>query len=1278
MNELDATQAVREFLAESERLNGQKLSEREPWRTEVTADAIRHVAYGISDDNPLWLDAEHARTSRFGSRVAPPAYLCSVLYPVLHGAPLPVPLSNLIIELEFEWHEPVLEGDLVRGAARQLEATESRDRHGRPLALILSETDYWNQRAELVARAKATLARAPLLDEPLAQREVHRYGEEELRAIGEAQRSESRRGGRDLFGVDLSVGDTLPPIVRGPLTIGDMICWQAAIGPSYRPGSIGYRDALNSPYSTVIHPVTGWPVKHSHQHEDALLSSQRGMPLPFDNGVMRLAWITPLLTNWMGDNGWLERLTIRLLAPNLYGDTTWYRGAVADITEIADGFRVEIEITGVNQLGETTTVGEAMVRLPSVRRSQSEGDKRGLGAATETSFTHSSTVYELFTRQVENAPDAPAVVFRGESLSYDELNSKATALASRLVDAGLQPDSPVGICLPRSSDWIVAIFAVLKAGGTFVPLDPTYPRSRLEMMVGQVQPQIILVTEESEPHLPGTLAAHLLMVENEAEVPSDEIQQAPTAPGDRAYIVFTSGTTGPPNGVAVSQTTLGAYVEVLREALAVKLDDVYLHTATFSFSASMRQVFVPLCAGATVVITDDSERLDPLSLVQLMKDRGVTIWDTVPSVFRNAIETLLEIGTPEGGASLPSSLRLVALTGEALDWDLPASWRRSIDHPARLVNLYSHSETAGTISMYPIPEDCDLDQGGVPLGWPVAGSVLYILGPNQRPVPRGEVGELWVGGARLSDGYVGNTELTDKRFVKDPFRGEGLMYRTGDLGRLRSDGAVEFVGRVDARLNIRGHRIEPAEIERALREHPGVSQALVTGKVDQQGELRLVAYVVPSPAASPTVEGQPRYELPNDLALVHINRHETDFIYQAIYEDQTYLKHGITFADGDCIFDVGANIGQFSLFAHMMSAGSRIYAFEPNPQAHAALVANLRLYGVNARVFPFGLSDVEGQGRFTAFEGFSLLSGLYADVDEEKKLVRDYMDHQGDRDPDETAELEGQLEEVLDQYFVSNDLEIPLRTLSSVIEEEKVDRINLLKINIEKSEWDALRGIHPEHWPLIQQMVIKVDLVDKLEDIVSLLESYGMDCVVDQDETMTGSRVHTVYAIRPSPTRRLISGQTDGEHIRELPRVEDHRISAHGLREFLTARLPAHLTPSAYVLRESLPVNLSGKLDRASLPEPDWTHPDLEEPYTHPTSPIEKELGAIWCDVLGVARVGRHDHFLDLGGDSIKAVRIINKVRHQFHAPLPLTALFRAPTIAELAKEILASQSAEA
>jgi acyl dehydratase len=357
---------IDEFVRRSRELTGKEVVERTPWHTDVTADAIRHYAFGTSDGNPLWLDREYAARSPWGGLVAPPGFLTSVLYPILHGAPMLAPLSSLIGGLEYRWSRPIREGDRLRAVSKQADLYEKKSSSGRRLVFIISEVTYWNQRDEVVAVATGTMIRATQVGtELLFNRPIYRYSELELEKIGEAIQAEARTGDRPLFGEDVSVGQEIPPIVRGPLTIGDMVCWQAAIGPSYRAAGLGYLDCLKAPHTVVKNPVLGWPVKYSQQHEDPNLAAQRGMPGPFDNGVMRFAWVGPFVTNWMGDRGALKRLYVQVKTPAIYGDTIWYQGGVKGKTRTADGYLVTLDITGVNQAGITATTGEADVLLPS-------------------------------------------------------------------------------------------------------------------------------------------------------------------------------------------------------------------------------------------------------------------------------------------------------------------------------------------------------------------------------------------------------------------------------------------------------------------------------------------------------------------------------------------------------------------------------------------------------------------------------------------------------------------------------------------------------------------------------------------------------------------------------------------------------------------------------------------------------------------------------------------------------------------------------------------------
>lgn len=360
-SEVDAR--IDEFFARTSELTGKEVRERELWNTEASPDAIRHFAYGTDDGNPLWLDAEYAVKTHYRGLVAPPCFLVSVLYPILHGAPMIAPLSSLIGGLEFEWFLPVFAGDKLGARSVQKELYEKKSKSGRRLVFVISECTYWNQREEVVAKATGTMIRTTQVGtELLLERPIHRYSEQELEDIDRAFQSEKRRGGEPLAWDDVSAGEEIPPIVRGPLTIGDMVCWNAGLGPSYKAGRLGYLDLLKAPHNVALNPAIHWRVKYSQQHEDFHLASQRGMPGPFDNGVMRFAWVAPLITNWMGDDGFLKKLYVQVRAPNIYGDTTWYRGKVTE--KVEDGRLVKVEITGANQAGETTTAGRAEIVLP--------------------------------------------------------------------------------------------------------------------------------------------------------------------------------------------------------------------------------------------------------------------------------------------------------------------------------------------------------------------------------------------------------------------------------------------------------------------------------------------------------------------------------------------------------------------------------------------------------------------------------------------------------------------------------------------------------------------------------------------------------------------------------------------------------------------------------------------------------------------------------------------------------------------------------------------------
>ena len=345
-------------------LTGKVVEERKPWLTEVTADSIRHFAHGTDDDNPLWLDAVHAARSRFGGVIAPPAFIFAHRYPILHGAPMKAPLASLIGGVEAEFYRPIHVGDRLHSEPRQKDFFEKRSKDGRRLNFVVSEVTYRNQDDEVVAKAEGTMIMATQVGlKKMMEHEVPHRSADDLRSLEETWRNEYQRGTEPLHFEDVEVGTQIPEIVRGPLTIGDMVAWNAAIGPSYKAGRRGYLDLTNAMHTAMFNPVTGFPVKYSMQHEDFHLAAGRGMPAPFDNGVMRFAWVVPLVTNWIGDAADLKRLKVSVRRPGLYGDLVAYSAKVTQKDEADD--TVTLEIAGTTRPGgQVATTGEAVVALP--------------------------------------------------------------------------------------------------------------------------------------------------------------------------------------------------------------------------------------------------------------------------------------------------------------------------------------------------------------------------------------------------------------------------------------------------------------------------------------------------------------------------------------------------------------------------------------------------------------------------------------------------------------------------------------------------------------------------------------------------------------------------------------------------------------------------------------------------------------------------------------------------------------------------------------------------
>ncbi|WP_326552166.1 non-ribosomal peptide synthetase [Micromonospora sp. NBC_01813] len=471
------------------------------------------------------------------------------------------------------------------------------------------------------------------------------------------------------------------------------------------------------------------------------------------------------------------------------------------------------------------------------------------------------TVLTLVAEQVRRDPAAVAVVDGAHSLSYAELDRASARLAELLRARGVEPGSLVAVALDRSWQAIVALLAVLRCRAGYVPVDPTYPPARQEMILADADPVLVLTTAAGAGQLPaGTPALALDQVDLTGPAAAETSPSVGPQPGpaDLAYVLYTSGSTGRPKGVAVPHGALANLVLAMREQFGGGPQHRWLHLTSLAFDISAVEIYLPLTTGGRVVVAAGVSALDGAGVLRLARQAGVTHLQATPSGWR----VLLEAGLDD---------RVVAVTGgEALPVPLARRLRARVD---RLVNGYGPTEATIYATMAQIePEPTE-----VTIGRPVANTTAYLLDEHRRPVPIGVAGELYLGGRGVATGYLHRPELTAERFVTDPFGGAdgadagigdsstGRLYRTGDICRWLPDGRIEFLGRADDQVKIRGHRVELGEITARLLEHPSVAQAAVLltagngaddnaadGNGADDGAGRLVAYLVPQGAA-PTV-----------------------------------------------------------------------------------------------------------------------------------------------------------------------------------------------------------------------------------------------------------------------------------------------------------------------------------------------------------------------------------------------------------------------------------------
>ena len=481
----------------------------------------------------------------------------------------------------------------------------------------------------------------------------------------------------------------------------------------------------------------------------------------------------------------------------------------------------------------------------------------GIGSLIDALNPHAAAAFDCasisqaFLQQAERTPDGIALQFGRECMTYRELDRRSNQLARTLLKNKVAPNSLVAICFDRSPEMIVSMLAVLKAGAGYLPIDPSYPSERINTLLRDADPALVLTQHTIALTLQSAAAPVICLDRDEATIACEAVTALTTVPSldDLAYVIYTSGSTGKPKGVMVTHYNVARLLRSTEAWFKFNSLDVWtlFHSSAFDFS--VWEIWGCLLTGGRLVIVPYWVTRSPRDFYDLLANERVTVLNQTPAAFYQIVQI------EESGLVKPLALRYVIFGGEALNFANLFPWfERHGDRQPLLINMYGITETTVHVTYREVTALDAKDEKRSLIGFPIPDLRLYLLDDQLRPVPPGCIGEIYVGGAGVSRGYLRRPELSSERFVLDPFaeRPDALMYKSGDLARSVESGDIEYLGRGDMQVKIRGFRIELGEIEATLAEHPALQRAVVLARRDGPGEQKLVAYCVYRAECRPT------------------------------------------------------------------------------------------------------------------------------------------------------------------------------------------------------------------------------------------------------------------------------------------------------------------------------------------------------------------------------------------------------------------------------------------
>ena len=936
-------------------------------------------------------------------------------------------------------------------------------------------------------------------------------------------------------------------------------------------------------------------------------------------------------------------------------------------------------------------------------------------------FASAECAQQLFEAQVKRAPQMTALVFGQQRMSYGELDRRANQLAHYLQKRGVGTETIVGVALERTPEMIIAILGVLKAGGAYLPLDTSYPPERLALMIEDARPTLVITQTGWAEKLAGR-DVRLLLLDEEKELIEKQKTETPRSdagPQNLAYVIYTSGSTGRPKGVMLEHGGLCNLALAQGEAFGVTSESRVLQFASLSFDASVSEIFVTLATGATLYLARPEELMPGREFCDLMKRQSITHVTLPPSVLVALAHT-----------ELPALQTLVS-AGEACPPPVAELWGRE----RRFINAYGPTE--GTVcTTLTGAGPLDGGSGRIPIGKPLSNVEVYLLDKEQRLVPAGVAGELYLGGLGVARGYLGQGGLTAERFVPHPWSKTGgeRLYRTGDLCRYRRNGELEYLGRADEQVKLRGYRIELGEVESVLNRHEDVQQSAVVLRQAENGEQQLVAYVVGTKE-----EGERRLELWPSVAEFFI--YDEALYYAMTHDDRrndSYRQAIAAAVKDQIVVDIGT--GPEAILSRMCeAAGARhVYAIELLHETAERARQKIKREGLEDRITvvegdarqvhlpeqadvcvseivgPVGgaegaaliLSDVRRRllkpggvmiprRSVTQIAGMSLPEEFIA-APGFSEITRPYVERifaeVGYRF-DLRLSLKGlKTEDLITSRGVFEDLEFNKENglagdyrREIRLEVERAGRIDGLLVWLQLETGPAVPVLdileHQHSWLPVYLPVfypgVEVQVGDRLEAVVigklsenQLNPDYEIIGLLirgnGQMEEFSYQSMHHGRGYRQNPFYEELFA---GDEIKVRDEGQNSRLRQR-LHQHLERYLPAYMLPSEYVTLSSMPLTVSGKIDRQALPAPSGVITAAEGNYIAPDNIFELTLQQIWESLLGARPISVTDDFFELGGHSLLAVTLMTKIEERFGQPLQLSSLFKGATIRSLAEVI--------